>query len=488
MPQNTLARSLMICIAVTYILIAAAFAALTPAWQAPDEPAHYNYIAHIVAERRIPIIEMGDWDQAYLDTLRAGRFAPELLDDLHTVRYEDHQPPLYYLLAAPVYALTGGDLIALRLFSASWGLIIILSAYQAGRLMMSQRPWIGPAAAAFVAFLPQHVHILTSVNNDALGWAIVALTLVLIIAYVKDEPLFGRQVRPWHMGVMVGLGLVTKATTYFLAGVVPLAIVFCWLETHRASLQPDAKLTFPEEYEDAVRQRPYRVLLRDLFAFFVPATLLGALWWLRNISVYGFPDFLGLAAHDVIVVGQPRTAERIAELGLGGYLQEAFTVTFQSFWGQFGWMAVPLPGWLYTLITLWLAVLLAGLVGEIVRRQNVGWQQSNRQRAAWLALSLTALLSVLAYLYYNSEFQQYQGRYMFPLLIPLALWLALGVDAWRRVLTDALIDWGQRDSVLSGETGAFIRFAPWLTPLAFMPLALLNVWLLARVIIPNLTP
>ena len=82
----------------------------TPDWQSPDEPAHYNYIAQVVAGDLLPVIEQGDWDNEYLETLKAQDFAPELLDNLDTVQYENHQPPLYYWLGAPLFALTKGSL------------------------------------------------------------------------------------------------------------------------------------------------------------------------------------------------------------------------------------------------------------------------------------------------------------------------------------------------------------------------------------------
>jgi hypothetical protein len=77
---------------------------------------------------------------------------------------------------------------------------------------------------------------------------------------------------------------------------------------------------------------------------------------------------------------------------------------------------------------------------------------------------------VLAYLYYNSEFLQWQGRYMFPGLIPFALLLVYGVDAWRDRL---LARW---------------ELSRWLTPLLLMGLAVLDIYLLFTVIVPNLSP
>ena len=104
-----------------YLAIGALFAWRTPAWQAPDEPAHYNYIAQIASGNILPVIQDGDWDNAYLETLKSNRFAPELLDDISAIRYENHQPPLYYWLSTPVYLLTNGNLSShAPLFAANW--------------------------------------------------------------------------------------------------------------------------------------------------------------------------------------------------------------------------------------------------------------------------------------------------------------------------------------------------------------------------------
>ena len=156
-------------IIIAYAVIAVLFALRTPAWQAPDEPAHYNYIRQVANGTLIPVLEEGDWDNNYLEQLKSARFEPSLLDRLETIQYEDHQPPLYYLLEAPVYALTGGSLIALRLLSVIIGAGVVLCAFGVGKAMLPDRPQIALGAAAFVAFLPQHVAVLSAVDNDGLS-------------------------------------------------------------------------------------------------------------------------------------------------------------------------------------------------------------------------------------------------------------------------------------------------------------------------------
>jgi hypothetical protein len=54
---------------VIYGIVAGLFAVRTPPWQAPDEPAHYNYVAQVANNGCCPTIEVGDWNSAYLEQL-----------------------------------------------------------------------------------------------------------------------------------------------------------------------------------------------------------------------------------------------------------------------------------------------------------------------------------------------------------------------------------------------------------------------------------
>lgn len=396
-------------ILILYLLLGGLYAVRTPDWQNPDEPAHYNYIAQVAVGGCCPVIAAGDWDQEYLDLIKQERFAPETLGALDRIEYEDHQPPLYYLMAAPVYSLTNGSLNALRLFSVLIGAAVIMCAYGIGRTLLPDQPQIALGAAALTAFVPQHAAVLASVNNDGLAELIVAMSLLGLILYLKEVP-----VRVWMLGLLAGIGALTKASTLFLFGLIPLMLLLdAWFKR---------------------RQRAPLRLIRLLAAFFVPALAVAALWWLRNLYVYGWPDFLGLGAHDSVVIGQLRTADLIAEVGLGETLRRALETTFNSFWGQFGWMAAPLPAWAYTLIAGLLGVVIAGwLVDLLVLRRRAPTVRPFWRSLAWLAIGLTLLLGLLQYLYYNTEFVQFQGRYLYPALIPFALWLVQGLDAWRRL-------------------------------------------------------
>jgi len=192
---------------------------------------------------------------------------------------------------------------------------------------------------------------------------------------------------------------------------------------------------------------------------------------LRNAQVYGWPDLFGLSTHNAVVEGQLRTAEHIAAVGFGPYLFDLLSTTYHSFWGQFGWMAVPMPGRVYLLIGLFSLLSLAGLA-LITPRKFLALSPEQR-RALWV-FAVLAVLVTLLFAVYNVTFVQFQGRYLYPALIPLALLPVLGLWGWSRWLA----------GLLKGEMWQqALRWLP-LAALAWMPL--LSLIALFRYVVPNL--
>ena len=107
-------------------------------------------------------------------------------------------------------------------------------------------------------------------------------------------------------------------------------------------------------------------------------------------------------------------------------------ILFVSFWGQFGWMSLPLVGgtpWESALVLICLGGLL-GTIGWLASARGVAWQR----RAVVLLLLIVAAETLFPLLYaYTQPRSQaiQQGRYCFPALAPIALLLALG---WRTLL------------------------------------------------------
>jgi 4-amino-4-deoxy-L-arabinose transferase-like glycosyltransferase len=393
----------LIAVVLIYFLIGSLYIFYTPAWQAPDEPAHFNYVRQLAAGR-LPVIERGDYDQDYLMTVVfISGFSEQYA--LEPISYEDWQPPLYYLLQTVNYVAAGGALPALRFFSLLLGAGVVILAYAIVLKLAPNEQWLALTTAVFVAFLPQHMAMTSSINNDALAELLLAAILYGLVVIGQAERWRRREML--ILGVLLGLGYLTKGSVYPVSAVVVLVLVWrFWGQ--------------------------WQQLLRAGLWVFVPAFGLGSLWWIRNMAVYGGLDILGKAAHDAVVVGQPRTAEWVAQYGLPETISRFLETTFNSFWGQFGWMTVPMnnPAWLYPLLGLFSAAVVAGLVAAAFR--------ARRSASAYILPLLIFLplflLTVGVHVGYNLTFVQHQGRYLFPALIPIALGLAVGLGLWFRPL------------------------------------------------------
>ncbi len=439
-------------IVLAYLVIAALYAVKTPAWQVPDEPAHYNYVAQVAANGCCPKLEPGDWDNAYLESIKAARFSPASLQGrLNTIQYEDHQPPLYYLLNVPIYDLSRGSLIALRLLSVVLGAGIVIAAWAGVQVVFPAQPWLALATAAFVAFLPQHVAMMAGVENDSFAELVVGLMLVAGVLYLRDGP---RKIHPVILGLLLGVALLTKLTLYFPAIAIAALAVLLRARCERATMGR---------------------MLRQGAWVVIPALLFGSIWWARNIVTYGdVADFMGQKTHDTVVVGQPRTDDYIAGRtvpaistpGIVGWLHDATIITFHSFWGQFGWMGVLMYDWIYTLMLAFTGFVIVGAAIAFIR-----WRRalSITQRDALILFGAAAFMAFVAFASYNLKFVQFQGRYLYPGLIPIGLFVAIGWSGWVSLILPRL------------------RQAQWLTVGIVCLFAVMDIYVLYRIILPQLT-
>ncbi|BCX03459.1 MAG: hypothetical protein KatS3mg053_1397 [Candidatus Roseilinea sp.] len=456
-------------IVVAYFVIGGLFALRTPAWQNPDEPAHYNYTRQLVRSGSIPMIEPGDWVAGLVP------IGPDVKDvPVDRMTYEDHQPPLFYLLSVPVFIIADGQLVALRLFAVLIGAFVVAFAYFTVAAIFPAHPHLAAFAAAFVALLPQHLAIMASYNNDALSEALLALALLLSVWLVM-----GRNALTTRnlvvLAIVVGLCFVTKAQAYLA---LPVALIGVFLAMKRADTTDTTDTIDTADANDTISRRRSLLLVLGLSA------LIGLPWWGRSIGLYGGADFLGLQRHNEVVVGQPTTAEWLAEYGLDGVLSRLLQTTFQSFWGQFGWMSIPLDRRIY-LALLVFTLVSAGLFlawwvhGRAVRRSLDGQTQARageeiyspylvltaQQSRALTLLACLALFTLLAYIWYNLQFVQHQGRYLYPALVPIATAFALG---WGFLFS-------RRETI-----------GRWLWLVLLIGLAALDAYLLFRVILPQM--
>ncbi|MBN2004778.1 MAG: DUF2142 domain-containing protein [Anaerolineae bacterium] len=379
-----------------YLVVGTLYAIYTPKWQIPDEPAHYNYIRSLAEGRGFPVMAQGDYDQDYLSRLTSEKFPPEL--SVEGLEYEDHQPPLYYLLAVPVYLAFDGSVKALRLFSLAWGGVAVAMVMLIMREFLPERPGVAWLGVGAVAFIPQFVAMMAGTNNDSLTLALLWLWLWLALRYLRGKT------APWVLGLALGAMLITKATGY---GALLLAGMAVSLRHRREG-------------------QPFRWAVRQALFILIPALFLGGLWWLRNVNVYGWPDVMGQMQHNEVVIGQPRTEDWIARDGALPFLTSALRTTFQSFWGQFGWMGVVLDERIYRGALIFSVLILWGAFWRL--REIFKTKLESRQRDGLLLIGASAGITLAIFLFYNLTYVQHQGRYLFPALPLMALAAAFGLE------------------------------------------------------------
>ena len=410
--SNRYNRWLLPAIILIYLILATLYAVYTPDWQAPDEPAHYNYVDYLSEQYRFPILKPGDYPAAYLEEIKKARFPAEM--SIAPIRYEFHQPPLYYILAVPVYRLFGGSLLPLRLLSVALGALLLLVVCWTVQALVPDRPFLALGATAFVAFLPMHLAMTAAVNNDTLAELLLATVLLLSIRYLKlpSSAVGQREGRRLLilLGITTGLSLLTKSSIYIAVplALLSIALKHLWLEGPSLSASLKAGLVYA-----------------------IPAFFMGLPWWVRNMVQYGGMDFLGLNRHNEVVAGQLRTAEFVAGRGLGALVHDFSLTSFHSFWGQFGWMGVLLDTRIYQALAILSALAAIGFAIWAARTWRERGTRPGWQLAGGSLLVASGILTVAAYLWYNTQFVQHQGRYLFTALVPIGLAVALG---WRESL------------------------------------------------------
>lgn len=201
-------------------------------WAQVDEEPHYAYVQTVAEQHRLPLLDdvVSPEVQAITDRTwpRPSPRDPATLG-LGGRSYEAFQPPLYYLAAAPAFALAGDHrtkLKVVRLFDALLLLVAAGLLWRLARAVMPAAPRLGLAAGLVVLLWPGVTVRGVTVSPSALE-LVTALGLSLALWRVSQGA--GRR---WLLGagVLLGACLLTKTTLVYLA---PLALVVIALDWRR---------------------------------------------------------------------------------------------------------------------------------------------------------------------------------------------------------------------------------------------------------------
>jgi 4-amino-4-deoxy-L-arabinose transferase-like glycosyltransferase len=364
--------------AAVFVAFATGYAMATPFGQAPDERAHFGYLQLIAQHLQLPVA------------------IPER-----------QQPPLYYLLAAILYRLTGSigvvQAISILCGAATVGVIGLC----ARELWPGQpRRWVIGSLPA--ATLPQFQFIAASVSNDALAVLAAAILTLLMIRILVRPP--DRHLA-WAIGLAFALTLLAKETAYFLIVVVLFMLARFW---------------------------PRRQWLPSLVPVVALPTVLAGWWFVRNLTTFArlVPPFTPLYTD---------TPTKLSSLS---QVSDWLYVTFLSFFALLGNMSTQMPPSGSSLVyELLLAAAVVIFVCGVVTA-SLRWRTwSPRQRWMATACIVVPLLALLQMVISSIAVDyQPQGRYLFvagPLLALGTVFviepLAANVPRWVGVTVGAVL-------------------------------------------------
>lgn len=388
-----------------YVLLATAWNFAVPAYEAPDEPAHVQFVQYLANHGALP----------------------DLRTQIIEAGIESPQPPLYYYLGAVVLLIAGkpqmdvhpnpssaflipatgtnafrflpaeggaSAIHLIRMVSVVLGMVTVVMTY-ALAYMMTERRDVALVAASLTGFLPQFTFLAGSVNNDNLAAAFGALAMFLI---VRASRLGSVRDRDWFIiGLVVGGALLAKSSLLVLVPVVYLAILARGKGRARSSLVVASGLVISSGW-----------------------------YFTRNLILYG--DAISLGAWDTYV------ADLIPFRAAGWeYFVNPFPQLFlRSYFGLFGWMNIFLPTPLYVVLTAAVLCLIGGL-------WLMAWKRLYQPVTSWLLLFLFIVLTLVSILVWNETYIAPQGRLVFGALAAISTALAVGLTIYpewlRRVIS-----------------------------------------------------
>ena len=406
-----------------YVGLGIVYSLTTPPLEASDEFVHYPVVQHIQNHWSLPVMDP---------------------DNPEPWRQEGAQPPFYYALAAGLtFWIDTGDLLDVRwvndhafigmpeqlgnknliihrpeLESFPWrgtvlavhlirfmtvalGAVTVWLVWCVADMLCPNTHWVAPLAAALTAFNPMFLFTSAAVNNDALSALLGSLAVLLLLRAL--EPKSGTSLKDsvlvsLSLGVVLGLGILTKVSLIVL---VPLAVLAILIRLWRVHWVKDRRRFLWET-----------VICTALMVLIVAG--LSAWWFLRNFRLYGDP-----LALNVFIEIMGRRTEPLTWVGLW----EEFGTFRRTYWGLFGGVNVLAPGWVYVIYDLFSLLGLGGLALGVWRLRRVP------VRRWWVPVLLVVGLFV-SLLRWTLIYYSFQGRLMFPGISSLSTLLAVGLGQW----------------------------------------------------------
>jgi len=392
---------------VLYFLLAVGYSLLMPIWEAPDEPAHYHLAWRLARKGEYATDELNYEASQPRAFYYFGSLVIRALDKVDT-KFSDYFFPREYKYNIRVaerrfdwndsnYRFLLG-VYALRWVNLLFGALALWLNWKTFKLITPDKPTLQLSALALAGLTPQYLHIMSSVNNDALGTLAGALLFYLVIRAANGS---NNLINILFVPLAIILPFLTKLTVLPVGAALLLVIAWKWFSS--------------------VRHRRWLAVSAIIL-------LSGA-----GVLYFFFPEMIQTAWGEI----KWRLFSFHKRASTLKYLTTVSSQIVWTYWGKVGWIAVGLSWWVVDLLTL------AGFIGIAIQVKTItsslrgrSLKQSPTRPAnaqLWIATLLIALFTILAVARNALTTGATQGRFLFPAIGALSL---LMVGGWYDVLPE----------------------------------------------------
>jgi 4-amino-4-deoxy-L-arabinose transferase-like glycosyltransferase len=438
-------------ILIAFLVLGITYSVVTPIFEASDEVWHYPLVQWLSTGNPLPVQDaqnVGPWKQeasqpplyywlmgaatAWIDTSDMAQVRQENPHVDNGVITPDGNRNLVVHNPEREAFPWSGTVLAVhlaRLLSVLMGAATVWLTYRIALELFPDRTWLALGAAAVNAFTPMFIFISGAVNNDNLTMTLCSLGLLLIVKRVREyegsgirdqgsaarelpfvQDFFYRIGRWLPLGIVLGLGALTKTSALALLPITALAVIAV-----------------------AWRRGSWREFWAGALATALPLLLIAGWWYVRNIQLYG--DVTGINAF-IDVLGK-----RAAPASLPQLWGERWGFML-SYWGLFGGVNVPIDYWGYHVLN---ALAILAVVGVIIYFVTTTWRWFREDpihswrdfrhelrdylqgRAALFLVGLFGVIVVLLLTQWARVTWSSQGRLVFSAISTWSIYFVLGL-------------------------------------------------------------
>lgn len=363
---------LFLVVVVVGIVCRITFSLSTPNFNAPDEQSHFNYIKYLYEKRSFPV-----------QTTKTG--SP-------TNDWEYYQPPVYYLASVPAYWISHNlfdnnyiTVRVIRLLSIVLWMVNVIFTLKILDNLHLKEIFIRIFVISMVCLLPTYTFLSSVINNDNL-----LITMGGGILYLLSSKRSFRS--SILMGILLGLALLTKLTAVIYIFVIAGLLFTQWM---KRSLSFSSASTH-----------------------FVLIIMLAAIIWLpwavRNLNVYG-----DITAESI--ANNPAHWPSIfhAIVATQNMINESFWAV-SGIYNDIGFL--PHIG-----IYVACFAIIGILYGMLSSRKPLYEFFTGDKGSFMTAMALAVPVNMVLALRFGVLYMQGQGRFLFPMLIPISLFTAIGI-------------------------------------------------------------